>query len=123
MRRALVLGLALALAGCQNDSTAPSVSLQGSYSLRTINGTSLPYTFSNGLTLAGEVVTLYGDGTYTDVSTYLNGQSSSDQGFYTNNNGAITFTDQTAGIQFQGSLSGSVLTEIVGGFTQAFSKN
>jgi hypothetical protein len=123
MRRALVLGLALALSACVNDATAPSVSVDGSYSLRTINGSGLPYTFSNGVTLSSEVLTMSVSGTYTDVSRYSDGRTNTDQGYFTNTNGAITFTSQTSGFTYQGSLSGSVLTEIVNGFTQTFQKN
>jgi hypothetical protein len=123
MRRILVLGLALALAACGTDVTAPSVSIDGSYSLRTINGTNLPYTFNNGLTLSSEVLTMSVDGTYTDVARYSDGRVSTDQGYYTNNNGAINFTSQASAFTFQGSLSGAVLTEIVNGYTQTFQKN
>ena len=122
MRRVVILGLALALAGCSSNTTSPSVSLTGSYQLRTINGQALPYTFSNGLTLSDDVLSLNNDGTFVDISSYSNGQTSTQQGFFTNNNGAIVFSNQTSGISYQGSLSGSVLTEIVSGFTQAYQK-
>ena len=122
MRRVVILGFALALAACSSDMTAPSVSIVGSYQLMTINGQSLPYTFSNGLTLYGDVLSLSSDGTFIDRSNYSNGQASTQQGYFTNNNGAIVFSDQTSGFTYQGSLSGQVLTEIVSGYTQAYQK-
>ena len=123
MRRTAILGLALALvAGCSNDATGPSVSLEGSYSLRSVNGFNLPYTFTNGVTLTSDVLTLNVDGSFIDVSSYINASSSTRTGYYTNVNGAVNFTDLSSGQTFQGSLSGSVLTEIVNGFTQAYLK-
>lgn len=124
MRRAAILGLALAfVTGCSTDATGPSVSLEGSYSLRSINGFTLPYTFSNGVTLTSDVLTLDYDGSFQDVSTYRNAPSSVHRGYYASvNESAVTFTDLTSGITYKGSLSGSVLTEIVNGFTQAYLK-
>ncbi len=123
MRTIATLVLALGLAACANDATAPTTSVDGSYALRTVNGTTLPYTFSNGLQLTSERLVLSTDGSFTDTSQYSNGRTSTDTGYYTNLNGSITFTDVTAGITYQASLSGTVLTEIVGGFTQTFQKN
>ncbi|MDQ2666132.1 MAG: hypothetical protein M3Z05_08995 [Gemmatimonadota bacterium] len=123
MRKISMLVLALGLAACANDSTAPSTSINGNYTLRTVNGSALPYTFSNGLQLTNEQLVLNSDGSFTDASQYSNGQTSVDSGYYTSLNGSITFNDVTAGVTYQGSLSGTVLTEIVSGFTQTFQKN
>ena len=123
MRQFGTLVLVLGLAACASDATAPTTSVEGSYALRTINGTTLPYTFSNGLQLTGERLVLNSDGSFTDTAEYGNGRTSTDSGYYTNLNGSITFTDVTAGITYQASLSGTVLTEIVSGFTQTFQKN
>lgn len=123
MRKLATLVLALGLAACANDATAPSTSIDGTYTLRSINGSTLPYTFSTGAQLTNEVLTLNTDGSFVDQSQYSNGQVSTDTGYYTNLNGSITFNDATAGIQYQGSLSGTVLTEIVSGYTQTFQKN
>jgi hypothetical protein len=123
MRRLALLALAVGMAACANDATAPSTSLEGSYSLQRINGTALPYTFSNGLQLVGDQLVLNTDGTFTDVARYSNGQSNTEGGYYTSLNGSITFNDQTSGGSYQGSLSGTVLTEIVNGFTEIYQKN
>ena len=123
MRRFALLALAIGMAACANDATAPATSIEGSYSLQRINGTALPYTFSNGLQLVGEQLVLNTDGTFTDVARYSNGQSNTEVGYYTSLNGSITFNDQTSGRSYQGSLSGTVLTEIVNGFTQIYQKN
>ena len=125
MRRFAIVALAIGLAACTNNdsnSTAPTVSVVGNYSLRTINGSPLPYTFSNGSTLSSDVLTLFADGTFSDVGQYSDGTAIVEQGFYSNNNGSITFVDQPSGFTYQGSLSGSVLTEIVNGLTETYQK-
>lgn len=127
IRRALVLTAAVALtstlAACNVDLTGITGSVRGNYSLRTINGYSLPYTFSQGQMLINETLTLNGDGSYTDVSLWNDGHSDSHYGSYTSGNGSIQFTDQTSGFTYQGTLNGSVLTEVINGYTQRFSRN
>jgi hypothetical protein len=127
MRRIAVLGLVVAIMACSNDSTSPSGSVAGTYTLQTINGTALPYTFSspNGsVVLESDVLTLFSNGTYTDVPQYSPSQgSSTENGTWSNNNGSITFDDQTDGIEYQGSVSGTVLTEFVSGFTEVYHKS
>ena len=58
MRRIALLAAVIALAACNNDATSPSVSLVGTYSLRTINGNPLPFTFSNGAVLVNDQLTV-----------------------------------------------------------------
>jgi hypothetical protein len=120
-----LLGLALAFtAACgMGDATAPSATIEGSYSLRTVNGASLPYSFSSGYMLMSETLTLRTDGTYDDVGRYDDGTTTTEIGYYTASNGAVTFHDQTDNIVYQGSISGNVLTEISGGFTAVYQKN
>ena len=119
-----ILALALSLAACtSSDATSPTVSLTGTYSLKSVNGTPLPYTFSSSLVLTADVLTINTNGTYTDVASYSNGTTTTEQGTYSNNNGAITFNDQTDSVVYSGSLSNSVLTEISGSYTEVFQKN
>jgi hypothetical protein len=123
MRRLVMLALASTMmAGCSMDSTGPNGSVEGSYSLRTINGQSLPYTFSSGLRLTSDDLTLMSDGTYQDVSRYSDGTSSVDDGDYSSNNGAITFYS-SFGTTSQGSVSGNVLTQVLNNYTQVFARN
>src|SRR5947209_6617228 len=119
MRRYLAIAMVAALAACNADSTAPTGTIVGTYSLRSINGLALPYTFANGTTLMSDMLTLNADGTFTDYSTYGNGQTATEVGYYSNVNGSLQFTDNT-GFSFQGSVSGNVLTEIVSGYTEAY---
>jgi hypothetical protein len=123
MRRIALVALAVTMAGCSSlDSTSPRGSVEGTYSLMRLNGELLPYTFSNGLTLISDDLTLYRDGTYVDVSRYSTGNSLSSQGFFTNINGSLSFQPTPTGQPYQGSVSGTVLTEIVNGFTQTFER-
>jgi hypothetical protein len=124
--KTLVLAaLALSLAACNdsNNSVGPNDSLSGEYSLRTVNGSPLPFTFSDGSTVTSDVITLFSDGTFSESTQLSDGRVFVDQGFYSANNGAITFNDQTIGQTFSGSISGSVLTEIFSnGLTEVFQR-
>jgi len=119
MRRLVMLALASTLAGCSIDSTGPYGSVAGDYSLRTINGQTLPYTFSGGLQLLSEDLTLYRDGSYEDISYYSDGSTFVDDGDYDNYNGSITFYS-SRGSTYQGSVSGNTLTQLLNGYTQVF---
>jgi hypothetical protein len=123
MRRLVLFALAstLGLAACSADSTGPNGSVAGTYSLQRINGQTLPYTFSSGLRLTSDQLTMNRDGTYEDVSRYSDGSSFVDDGDYTNYNGSITFYS-TTGQTYQGSVSGDVLTQVLNGYTQVFQR-
>ena len=123
MRRLVMFALASTLAACSLDSTGPNGSVAGNYSLRTINGQSLPYTFSGGLRLMSDDLTLMSDGTYQDVSRYDDGTSFVDEGDYESYNGAITFYSSTTGETYQGSVSGDVLTQLINSYTQVFERD
>lgn len=121
MRRLVMLALASTLAACSTDSTGPNGSVTGTYTLRTIDGQPLPYTFSSGLRLTSDQITLMTDGTYQDISRYSDGSSFVDEGDYTSYNGAVTFYS-TSGETYQGSISRDVLTQILNGYTQVFQR-
>ena len=132
MRRSLLLAVPTAcvvvLASCgSSDPTSPTVSLVGTYTLKTTNGSTLPYNTQNGDVLVAEHLSLNNDGTYVDVAEYAlyrgGSSTTTEYGTFDNNNGAIVFNDDTDRITYQGSLSGRVLTEIVGGLTEVFQKD
>src|SRR5689334_18688960 len=125
MRRTAMVftALAISLAACNDsNSVGPTTTVAGLYSLRAINGTNLPVTFSNGRTLVSDVLTLNADGTFSDYAQFSDGSVEVEQGFYTNNNGAIDFTDRDTGQRFSASLSGTILTEFVGGLTEVYQR-
>src|SRR5436190_14837472 len=117
-----IVALAIGLAACNDSNTGPNASVAGLYSLRAINGTNLPVTFSNGRTLVSDVLTLNVDGTFSDDAQFSDGSVVVEQGFYTTNNGAIDFTDRDTGQTFSASLSGTILTEFVGGLTEVYQR-
>lgn len=123
-----------ALAAC-TDSTAPSGAVYGRYVLRTVNGSSLPYNL--GVDNTGTMVEIIADTLWVNsnsdynetvyyretnnAGTTINPQD--EVGTWTALNGSITFYDQTdGGIQYQGSVSGTTLTEIQSGYTQVYQK-
>ena len=94
---------------------------QGSYDLRTFNGTQIPaVVYDDGFEqrqVLQETFTIYSDGTYTDDYTLRiysrNGstqQTYRDTGTYQQNNTALQFRDSSTGDVFTGSITGNVLT-------------
>ena len=61
-------------------------------------------------------------GTFSDDAQFSDGSVVVEQGFYTTNNGAIDFTDRDTGQTFSASLSGTILTEFVGGLTEVYER-
>jgi hypothetical protein len=111
MRRIALLGLIVALAACNNDSTSPNGSAVGNYSLHTYNGALLPVDLGNGDILTSDQLQLSANGTYIDQAQFSNGGTQTEQGNWSITNNLIYFNDLTDGIQYTGSLSGNVLTE------------
>jgi hypothetical protein len=123
MRRIAFFALtAASLSACSLDSVGPSGGVTGTYTLRRINGSTLPYTFTSGQRLISDDLTLYRDGTFTDVSRYDTGETTTDEGFYTNDNGSLNFESSETGLVYQGSITDDKLTEVVNGFTQVFER-
>jgi hypothetical protein len=123
MKKLLIAALAFSLTACGSDSTSPTVGLTGDFALRTVNGQSLPYTFSDGSTITSDVLTFFNDGTFSESIQLSTGQVFVDQGEYSDSNGSITLFDETIGVQYSASLSGSVLTAFFqNGLTEVFQK-
>jgi hypothetical protein len=127
MRRIALFIAVLALAAC-NDATSPNGSAVGSYSLRTINGNSLPYTFSDGSVLVSDQLILNSDGSYNEQTRFSNRSDLFEEGFWSINNNLITFNDETDQINYTASLSGTVITETFnngsgGSITEVFERD
>ena len=83
MRKLLAVLALVAVAACGGDSgTNPnSDSIEGTYSLRTINGSPLPFTVQSGTysyTIKTDVITIASNGSWTETYTYTetaNGQT------------------------------------------------
>ena len=128
MRRIALLLAVVALTAC-NDATSPNGSPAGTYTLRTINGFNLPYTFSDGSVLISDQLVLDSDGRYIDQARFSNAPDVIEQGFWSINNNLITFNDETEAINYTASLSGRILTETFnnpgggGSTTEVFERN
>jgi hypothetical protein len=125
--RVAVAAAAIALLGaCGSDSTGPTnANVAGTYTLTTVEGSSLPYTIPN--TAEEEIVqnatiTLTGDSTYTASATGTVGGDPSniitDAGHYSVSGSQVTFTSTIIeGGNYTGHVSGSTLTvSIIGAF-------
>ena len=127
--RKFVLGLAaLAVLGCGGDSTGPSASAVGTWSLQTINGSSLPLTVAflasplYRLEVVSDTYVVSANGTYTEAYTSreTNGstittQTDTDNGTWTQNNNAITLTDSDDGSVVTATISGDIITANLSG--------
>lgn len=128
MRRIALFLAVIALGAC-HDATSPNGSAIGTYTLRTVNGFNLPYTFSDGSVLISDQLVLDSDGSYVDQARFSNRSDLIEQGFWSINNNLITFNDETDGINYTASLSGTVLTETfnssggAGSITEVFERN
>lgn len=127
MRRLLIAITALSLAcGGGDASTGPaSASIAGAYSLRTVNGTALPYTIAIGsasATLTADVVTLTDGGTWSEQYTYKQNnqtQTGSDGGTIVRAGTGITLMSGTA-TAYSGTVSSGTLTVSDGLATYVF---
>lgn len=128
MRRIALFLAVIALAAC-NDATSPNGSAAGTYTLRTVNGFNLPYTFSDGSVLISDQLVLDSDGSYVDQAHFSNRSDLVEQGFWSINNNLITFNDETDGINYTASVSSTVITETFnngsggGSITEVFERN
>lgn len=118
MSRLKVLMAAAVLVGgaaACSDLTGANAAADGSYTLSTVNGNSLPYTtqdgFGNTVSLTSDFYSLNSDGSYTEQGTFTtNGQQGSrlESGFWTQSNNVVQFTpNQTTSGSYLGTLSGS----------------
>ena len=119
----LVAGLALTSAACGGDSSGPT-SIAGTYTLRTVNNSSLPFITSQDETFKAEilswVVTVNDNGTYS----YVFQGRSTDNGVATVNtivaNGTYTVSGSTVELfdpaddsTLTGTLNGNSITFVV----------
>lgn len=125
LRRAALIGcipLAFTL-GCGDNSTNPTTSdIAGTYTLQSIGGTALPYTFqpdaTTTITLTSDVLTIGSDGTWSEAEDFQqvsNGQTTNgsvnDGGTFTLSGSNVTFVSQTTGgTAYTGSYASNTLT-------------
>lgn len=103
-------------AGCYDTTSPYNQQVNGgSYSLQTVNATSLPYTYTSGgytITIQSDIYTLNNNGTYSEtINEIVNGAPASDaeSGNWSQNGNAVvfspTYSTQQNYSQYTGSLS------------------
>ncbi len=132
MRRLILAMGTLALFAC-GDSTGVVQNVNGSYNLQTVNGFSLPFTFSppgafTTQQITADVITA-SNGSFTDVTTERDTNSqtgavsiftTSDTGTYIINGTAVTFTFFSDGSTGSGTISGNTFTIVEPGFSLVY---
>ena len=120
--RLLTVGGLVALAAC-SDSSGPDATIHGTYTLRTVNGQTLPATIfqdaSGRFDITGGTLTLNSNGTFTDVvmfrivsgTTTITDQASG-TGTFAEAGNTVTFTT-TDGETYTMTRSGGTLTQVV----------
>jgi hypothetical protein len=130
MLMALVIVLS---AACNNDGLTGSTTVNGKYTLRTINGSALPYTVAgtgaNKTEVLGDTITLYEGFTYARSAhsrVTVNGQASevtaAESGSYNIFGTSITLTPGNGGTGTLVLVSGNTMTLSTSGFVYVFRK-
>ena len=120
-------------AACLGEGLTGSSTITGDYTLRSINGSPLPYTISgsgaNRTEIVGEVITLYQGGTYArsrDSRIVVDGQmtseSSAEAGSYTLLGTSVTMVNGANGQTTLASINANTMTIVKAGMTAVFTK-
>jgi hypothetical protein len=125
----LLLGLALMVSvACLGDGMTGSSTVTGSYTLRTVNGSNLPYTVTGtGIEIVDETITLHEGFTYIrsgHTRTTTNGQltTTNDSGTYGLQGTSITFNSNAGGQGTPALIDGNKMTIVKSGITSVFRK-
>ena len=101
---ALLIGSATAC----SDLTGNNVNAEGSYQIQTVNGTRVPYTYTdqngNSIFLQSDIYSLNNDGSYQEFRTWqTNGlaQSGQETGDWSQSNNVVYFTPTTSDFSLQ----------------------
>ena len=127
----LISAAVISFAGCLSDATP--VDLEGTFTLRTVNGTGLPYTISNAggtkVELIEGSVSLYQGNTYSSsskVRTTTNGQAtvanSTDAGSFTFEFNNLKLRSATGGAERIANLDGRSFTIVEIGTSYFYSR-
>jgi hypothetical protein len=132
MRKALIAFVAALSLACFDEGVTGSSTVTGTYTLRTVNGSPLPYTIPGGGAVKTEIVsdtiTLFQGGTFArarDSRITENGQvtmqSATETGSYSLLGTSITLNSVT-GKATLGIINGNAMTIVEAGVTSVFSK-
>jgi hypothetical protein len=101
----LAAAVPLLVAACSDSPTAPSASLEGSYSLRTVNGANVPVTLAtmgaDRVDITGGTLTLNNNGTFSGQLAFrfvfsgaTTNQSESSSGTWTASGNTVTLSSE-----------------------------
>ena len=134
MRRFLAaVSLLTLFTACGGDgSTGPTVSVAGTYTLRTVNASPLPYTVTQSgpyrYEITSDAYTLTDGGTWSEIRTdrttsngVVTTSTSSDAGTYSRNGTAITLVSPNSGA-VSGSVTDGTMTLTAQGVALVFVK-
>lgn len=133
MRKVLIALVVMFSVACLGDGLTGSSTVNGAYTLRTINGAGLPYTIVSNATskteIVDDVITLFQGGTYDESGhsrTTLNGQvsneSNSETGSYVLLGTSVTFQSSDRTRSRLMTIAANAMTFVEPGMTSVFSK-
>lgn len=133
MRRILFVMLVLAQAACWSDKVTGSSTVFGTYTLRTVNGTSLPFTVSGSGTTKSEILSdtifLYEGFTFAESSHYRNtagatatNETRIDNGSFSLLGNSVSFRSNDGSPVATYVIEADVMTVVKPGLTMAFKK-
>ncbi len=130
----VLLGLAMLVSvGCFDDYSTGVGTVTGTYTLRTINGSALPYTINVNATTQKEVIddmiTLFSGGSYSrtqHANIKVNGQTTSqtntESGAYALVGTSVTLNPSPSGQSTVTTIDGRTMTIVESGITWTFMK-
>ena len=134
VRRHVLLGLfALLAVACLNEGLTGSGTVTGVYTLRSVNGSPLPYTLSgsgaNQTELVRDAITLFQGGTYArerELRITANGQvtieATTQGGSYELLGKSVSMRAAGVGTPVLATIDGNTMTIVEAGVTSVFSK-
>jgi len=132
MKRFVAACVVLLAIAC-GDSTSPSASVAGTWTLQTVNGAPLPFVIAqvgaDKIELTSDVITANSNGSFTQMTTVKTTESGQvttesipDAGTYTQNGTAVTFTFNSDGSSGTGTLNGNTVTVASQGFSLVYTR-
>ena len=134
MRRLVALLALVTLSACGSDSTTSpnSAAIAGTYSLKTVNGSALPFLIQSGtnsVKITSDAITIADGGTWSENGAYtqtINGQTSnqvvSDGGTWVRAGTQLTLVSSDSSTSYSGTFTGSSLNLGDGTLSFVFSK-
>jgi hypothetical protein len=133
MRRVLMGLIVMLCVACLQGGLTGSSTVTGAYTLRTINGSALPYTIASSGTskteIVDDVITLFQGGTYaesghsrTTLAGQVSNESNSETGSYGLVGTSVTFQSSDRTRSRLMTITANTMTFVEPGMTSVFSK-